>query len=94
MLCWHANASLTAPETLSSAMSCLSHRRNDVAICICRHGALYVAANGQGSPCLDLRRVPDVLAGAAAGADLVVIEGMGRAVHTNLRTRFRSALTF
>ena len=54
-----------------------------------RPGALYVVANGQGSPCLDLRRVPDVLAGAAAGADLVIIEGMGRAVHTNLRTKFR-----
>lgn len=55
----------------------------------CRPGALYMVANGQGSPCLDLRRVPDILAGAAAGADLVIIEGMGRAVHTNLRTKFR-----
>jgi hypothetical protein len=50
---------------------------------------LYVVPNGHGSPCLDLRRVPDVLADAAQGVDLLVIEGMGRCVHTNYRTRFR-----
>jgi hypothetical protein len=50
---------------------------------------LYVVPNGHGSPCLDLRRVPDVLADAAQGVDLLVIEGMGRAVHTNFRTQFR-----
>ena len=43
-------------------------------------GRLFVCSNGQGSPCLDLRRVP---------ADLVVVEGMGRAIHTNFRARFR-----
>ena len=31
------------------------------------------------------------VAEAALGADLVVIEGMGRAVHTNYNTRFRCA---
>ena len=50
---------------------------------------LYVVANGQGSPCIDFRRVPDVLADACVGTDLVIIEGMGRAIHTNLRTSFR-----
>jgi len=44
-----------------------------------------VCGNGQGSPCLDLRRVPDTLADATVGADLVVVEGMGRAIHTNYR---------
>ena len=29
------------------------------------------------------------MADACEGADLLVIEGMGRAIHTNLRTRFR-----
>ena len=32
---------------------------------------MYVVGNGQGSPCLDLRRVPGTLADATAGADLV-----------------------
>lgn len=51
--------------------------------------ALYVVATGHGSPCLDLRRVSRELAEACQGADLVVIEGMGRALHTNLRAKFR-----
>lgn len=50
---------------------------------------LYVVTNGQGSPCIDFRRVPDVLAEATVGVDLLVIEGMGRAIHTNLTTRFK-----
>jgi len=52
-------------------------------------GRLSVVGTGQGGPCLDLRRVAAPLAAAAASADLVVIEGMGRAVHTNLETPFR-----
>ena len=52
-------------------------------------GRLFVCSNGQGSPCLDLRRVPGALADACVGADLVVVEGMGRAIHTNFRARFR-----
>ena len=50
--------------------------------------ALYVVASGHGSPCLDLRRVSQELAMAARGADLVVLEGMGRAMHTNFRAEF------
>ncbi|KAF5829354.1 hypothetical protein DUNSADRAFT_16199 [Dunaliella salina] len=49
---------------------------------------LYIVHNGQGSPCLDFRRVPDLLAEACSGADLIVIEGMGRAIHTNLNASF------
>ena len=52
---------------------------------VCREARLYVCSNGQGSPCLDLRRVPDTLADATVGADLVVVEGMGRSIHTNYR---------
>lgn len=48
---------------------------------------LYVVASGSGSPCLDLRRVSSAVADATVGADLVIIEGMGRAIHTNLRTK-------
>ena len=50
---------------------------------------LYVVANGHGSPCIDFSRVPDTLADATVGVDLLVIEGMGRAVHTNLGATFR-----
>lgn len=35
---------------------------------------LYVVGNGAGGPCLDLRRVPDKLAEACVGVDLLVIE--------------------
>jgi len=45
-----------------------------------------VVPSGQGSPCLDLRRVSDTLADATVGTDLVIIEGMGRAIHTNFRS--------
>lgn len=51
--------------------------------------ALFVVATGSGSPCLDLRRVSDVLADATVGVDLLVIEGMGRSVHTNYHTQMR-----
>lgn len=54
-----------------------------------RQGKLYVVGNGQGSPCLDLRRVPDTLADATVGADLVVLEGMGRSIITNYCTKFK-----
>lgn len=50
-----------------------------------RDARLYVTGNGQGSPCLDLRRVPDTLADATVGTDLVIVEGMGRAIHTNYK---------
>lgn len=43
---------------------------------------LFVVASGAGSPCMDFRRVPDVLAEACIGTDLLIIEGMGRCVHT------------
>ncbi|CAL8471142.1 g10684 [Coccomyxa elongata] len=56
-----------------------------------REARLFVCGNGQGSPCLDLRRVPEALADATVGTDLVVIEGMGRAIHTNYRSRFKCA---
>ena len=48
-----------------------------------RQPRLYIVANGQGSPCLDLHRVSKDVADATVGTDLVIIEGMGRAIHTN-----------
>ncbi|XP_048137630.1 pantothenate kinase 2 isoform X1 [Rhodamnia argentea] len=50
---------------------------------------LMVVENGCGSPCIDLRQVSSELAAAAKDADLVILEGMGRALHTNLNARFK-----
>ena len=47
-----------------------------------------VVGTGSGSPCINLRLVSEELAKAAEGVDLLLIEGMGRAVHTNLTTVF------
>ena len=66
---------------------CSVHKfsRNDLPALAYRDARLYVTGNGQGSPCLDLRRVPDTLADATVGTDLVIVEGMGRAIHTNYK---------
>ncbi|KAL2936051.1 Pantothenate kinase 2 [Bienertia sinuspersici] len=50
---------------------------------------LMVVENGCGSPCIDLRQVSSELAAAAKGADLIILEGMGRAIHTNFNARFK-----
>ncbi|KAG4172450.1 hypothetical protein ERO13_A12G274200v2 [Gossypium hirsutum] len=50
---------------------------------------LMVVENGCGSPCIDLRQVSSELAAAAKHADLVILEGMGRALHTNFNARFK-----
>ncbi|XP_074558294.1 pantothenate kinase 2 [Curcuma longa] len=51
--------------------------------------SLMIAENGCGSPCIDLRQVSSELAADAKDADLVILEGMGRAIHTNLNARFK-----
>lgn len=50
---------------------------------------LMVVENGCGSPCIDLRQVSSELAAAAKEADLVILEGMGRSLHTNFDARFK-----
>ncbi|XP_019417441.1 PREDICTED: pantothenate kinase 2-like [Lupinus angustifolius] len=50
---------------------------------------LMVVENGCGSPCIDLRQVSSELAATAKDADLIILEGMGRALHTNLNARFK-----
>ncbi|KAJ4752782.1 hypothetical protein LUZ62_045483 [Rhynchospora pubera] len=50
---------------------------------------LMVVENGCGSPCIDFRQVSSELAEAAKEADLIILEGMGRALHTNLNVRFK-----
>uniref|UniRef100_A0A2K5QUH8 4'-phosphopantetheine phosphatase n=1 Tax=Cebus imitator TaxID=2715852 RepID=A0A2K5QUH8_CEBIM len=52
---------------------------------------LLLVQTGSSSPCLDLSRLDKGLAALVRerGADLVVIEGMGRAVHTNYHAALR-----
>ena len=52
-------------------------------------GMFEVVSSGGDTPLIDLSRVSDELNEAAADADLVVLEGMGRAVETNFNTRFK-----
>lgn len=49
---------------------------------------LVTVENGQKGPCLDLTNIPKELCNLMSEADLVVLEGMGRAVHTNLNAKF------
>ncbi|CAG8478211.1 6864_t:CDS:10 [Funneliformis mosseae] len=49
---------------------------------------LSVIGTGSASPCLDLRRINDDLAEECKDVDLVVLEGMGRAIHTNYNVKF------
>ncbi|KAI8111302.1 hypothetical protein M9434_004874 [Picochlorum sp. BPE23] len=62
-----------------------SQPRTDAA----REPRLYVVENGQGSPCLDLTRVSKDVADATVGTDLVIIEGMGRSIHTNFAAKLK-----
>ncbi len=47
-----------------------------------------VVSTGNGLPLIDLSEVADELNEAAADADLIIIEGMGRAVESNLDAKF------
>ncbi|KAJ2512219.1 hypothetical protein GGI11_004815 [Coemansia sp. RSA 2049] len=49
---------------------------------------LVVCGTGSGGPCLDLRKLDERLVRHCRNADLVVIVGMGRAIHSNYRARF------
>jgi bifunctional damage-control phosphatase, subfamily II, fusion protein len=57
--------------------------------CVPRGPKLLILGSGSGGPCLDLRRIGADVAAASIDVQLVIIEGMGRAVHTN----FNAALT-
>ncbi len=51
-------------------------------------GMLQVVSTGNDIPVIDLANVSDELNEAAADADLVVLEGMGRAIETNFDAEF------
>ncbi|CAH0558240.1 unnamed protein product [Brassicogethes aeneus] len=50
---------------------------------------LITVENGQAGPCLDLTTLSPDLCNLMLDADLVILEGMGRAVHTNLYAKFK-----
>ncbi len=52
-------------------------------------GLFEVVSTGNDIPLIDLSEVSDELNEAAADADLVILEGMGRSVQSNFNTRFR-----
>ncbi|KAJ2503196.1 hypothetical protein GGH96_000445 [Coemansia sp. RSA 1972] len=49
---------------------------------------LSVCGTGSSGPCLDMRKLDARLVRASQAADLVVIVGMGRAIHSNYYARF------
>ncbi|KAK8568379.1 hypothetical protein V6N12_006932 [Hibiscus sabdariffa] len=50
---------------------------------------LLIANSGNDLPVIDLTRVPQELAYLASDADLVILEGMGRGIETNLYAQFK-----
>ena len=52
-------------------------------------GRLRVIASGSDLPVIDLRKLSPALCDAVADAQLVILEGMGRAIETNLRASFK-----
>ena len=49
---------------------------------------IVVVETGSGAPCIDLSHVSFELSHASTDADLVVLVGMGRAIHTNFNAKF------
>ncbi|XP_065317770.1 4'-phosphopantetheine phosphatase-like isoform X2 [Gordionus sp. m RMFG-2023] len=56
-----------------------------------QNGFLIIMETGSGSPCIDFMRINDELNRIfeIEGVDLLVLEGMGRCVHTNLNALFK-----
>ena len=55
---------------------------------IWRDGHLSVVSSGCEAPLIDLRLVSDELARASQDADLIILDGMGRAIESNYSARF------
>ena len=51
-------------------------------------GMFEVVSSGNDLPLIDLTDISDALDTAAAGADLVILEGMGRGIESNFNTAF------
>ncbi|XP_055387622.1 4'-phosphopantetheine phosphatase [Condylostylus longicornis] len=91
IMCANSEPSLndvTAQELENILESCCQHCVIiDAAL---REKQLLVYGNGQKGPCLDMRNLPADLCEAIRtnDVDLLIIEGMGRALHTNLNAKF------
>ena len=68
-------------DTIKSALDAAHGNASD-------HPRLTVVSSGSGSPCIDFRRLSFDVCVAARDADLIVLEGMGRAIHTNYHAKF------
>jgi len=77
---------MTIDETID-VVEALAARDPDLAALI-EGGMLEVVSSGNAIPLIDLSDVSDELNEAAADADLVLLEGMGRAVESNFETPF------
>lgn len=77
---------ITADEAIA-VVEALAAEDGDLAALI-RANMLEVVSTGSDIPLIDLSDVSDELNEAAADADLVIIEGMGRAVESNLDAAF------
>lgn len=77
---------ITADEAIAIVEE-LAAGDEDLAALI-RANMLEVVSTGSGIPLIDLSDVSDELNEAAADADLVIIEGMGRAVESNFDAAF------
>ena len=87
-----ANSAPALNDVTFEELVCLIGRVSEIDRTIAeahKDGRLRLVPSGNGMPVIDLKCVSDELAGAARGADLLVIEGMGRALETNYDTRFR-----
>ncbi|XP_037958258.1 4'-phosphopantetheine phosphatase [Teleopsis dalmanni] len=91
LLCANTEPSLndvTSSELNAIIESCTCHC--NVLAQAWENKSLVVYGNGQRGPCLDMRNLPLKLCEAIHKyeTDLLVIEGMGRALHTNLYAKF------
>ncbi len=77
---------VTADEAITLVEELAAEDENLAALI--RANMLEVVSTGSGIPLIDLSDVSDELNEAADGADLVIIEGMGRAVESNFDAKF------
>ena len=77
---------LTAVET-QMCLDELVRVDPDLGVLVC-DGAFEVVSSGNALPLIDLTDISDALDTAAAGADLVILEGMGRGIESNFNTAF------
>ena len=91
ILCANSRPSLN--DVVYTELLLIVKKACEICPVLCRavdEGRFLLMESGQASPCLDLRLIDEALVNAIVEhkADLVVIEGMGRALHTNFYAAF------